>query len=296
MNKEKFALFSEEFTGTLISALGDEASSKSIDRAKMWTTFHKLRESKLPALWRSYLKSIGCSSALEEPLFMELVNETFFANIIKQKYAAPPKLTFTRPSLTKDEENIIRYACGFVGMKLHDRFIKQAGKKAAEFVECIDSMHVVGPASSFLDYTREWVDKINRGGLFYVSDSAYNLFVAIEVAMQVGLTNHIHSSYNLSAAEARARKKLIVDAVMSNDDVLFYWYVLAVDIKNELEGLELLRSLTELWLTIRGFSISKSWMDEYKRLEHVQTAAKKSLRKELRKLDERKGLKKRDED
>ena len=40
------------------------------------------------------------------------------------------------------------------------RFIKQHGNKAAEFVECIDHMHVVGPASSFLDYTRELVDKV----------------------------------------------------------------------------------------------------------------------------------------
>ena len=99
---------------------------------------------------------------------MELVNETYFENLIKHKYATSPVEAVTPPSLTKDEENIIRYACGYVGMKLHDRFIKQDGSKAAQFVECIDSMHVVGPASSFLDYTREWIDKVNRGGLFNV--------------------------------------------------------------------------------------------------------------------------------
>ena len=81
-------------------------------------------------------------------------------------YIATPDKAITPTSMTIVEENIIRYACGFVGMKLHDRFIKQHGNKAAEFVECIDHMHVVGPASSFLDYTREWVDKVNRGGLF----------------------------------------------------------------------------------------------------------------------------------
>ena len=80
-------------------------------------------------------------------------------------------------------------------MKLHDRFIKQDGSKAAQFVECIDSMHVVGPASSFLDYTREWIDKVNRGSLFYVSDNAYNRFVAMEIAMQVSLIKHIKSNY-----------------------------------------------------------------------------------------------------
>lgn len=76
-----------------------------------------------------------------------------------------------------------------MGMKLHKKFILQHGKKAAEFVECIDAMHVVGPDTSFLDYTREWVEKLNRGGLFCVSDTVYNLFIAIEIAMQVVLTN-----------------------------------------------------------------------------------------------------------
>ena len=85
---------------------------------------------------------------------------------MKEKYVATPDKAITPTSMTIDEEKIIRYVCGFVGMKLHDRFIKQHGNKAAEFVECIDHMHVVGPASSFLDYTREWVDKVNRGGLF----------------------------------------------------------------------------------------------------------------------------------
>ena len=167
-------------------------------------------------------------------------------------------------------------------MKLHDRFIKQDGSKAAQFVECIDSMHVVGPASSFLDYTREWIDKVNRGGLFYVSNNAYNLFVAMEIAMQVSLTKHIKSSYQLSAEESRSKKKLIVESVLNNDDVLFHWYIVALDIKNEEEGLELLKHMTELWLTIRGYSICKTWMDLYKRQAQVENA-KKSLRKELKK-------------
>lgn len=206
-NKDKFEVFSTALAEAISSALGSshEASPLSIEKTKMWTAFHRMRETKLPSLWKSFLQNIGCSSALEEPLFMELVNETFLENM---RYATPPDETVTPPSLTRDEENIIRYACGYVGMKLHDRFIKQSGKKAAEFVECIDSMHVVGPASSFLDYTREWVDKVNRGGLFYVSDNAYNLFVAMEIAMQVSLTKHIKSSYKLSSAESRSRKKM----------------------------------------------------------------------------------------
>ena len=69
---------------------------------------------------------------------------------MKEKYVATPDKAITPTSMTIDEANIIRYACGFVGMKLHDCFIKQHGNKA---VECIDHMHVVGPALSFLGWT-----------------------------------------------------------------------------------------------------------------------------------------------
>ena len=160
------------------------------------------------------------------------------------------------------------------------------GEKAAQFVECIDSMHMSGPSSSLLQYTREWVDRINRGGLFYVSDSAYNFFVATEMALQVVLMNHIHTSYKLSAAESRAKKAAIVDDTVHNEDVLFHYHILAVDIKREDDALELLKHVTELWLTIRGFAMAKKWMEEYKQAAQVKVA-EKALRKDLKKKEQK---------
>jgi hypothetical protein len=77
----------------------------------MWTTFFRLRQIKLPDLWRQFLHSVSCGCATEEPLFMELVNEVCFESMIKETYATIPDRTITATSLTIDEENIIRYAC-----------------------------------------------------------------------------------------------------------------------------------------------------------------------------------------
>ena len=60
-------------------------------------------------------------------------------------------------------------------MKLYNQFVKQSGEKAASVVECIDHMCAVGPTSSFLEYIREWIDRVSRGGLFDISDEAYYL-------------------------------------------------------------------------------------------------------------------------
>ena len=42
--------------------------------------------------------------------------------------------------MSKDEENILRYACGFVAMKLKKRFLKRPCEKSAKFIYCLRKM------------------------------------------------------------------------------------------------------------------------------------------------------------
>ena len=78
-NKEGFEAFSVEYVGTLKSALDGEATPQPRpDREQMWATFFRLRQRKLPDMWRQFLHSISCESATVEPLFMELVNEVCY--------------------------------------------------------------------------------------------------------------------------------------------------------------------------------------------------------------------------
>ena len=86
--------------------------------------------------------------------------------------------------ITKDEENILRYACGYIAMKLRERFLKVKGRKATQFVECLNKMQHMEldtdtPTTSFLAYTQEWIKKINRGSLFVTSDEVYRFFYYI---------------------------------------------------------------------------------------------------------------------
>ena len=77
VNRDKLELFSAEYTDTLKSALeGEEATPQpqAVDREHS-IIIMILRQNKLTDLWRKLLHSIGCTSATEEPLFMEYVNE-----------------------------------------------------------------------------------------------------------------------------------------------------------------------------------------------------------------------------
>ena len=67
--------------------------------------------------------------------------------------------------------NIIGYTCGYIGMKLHKKFICQDNRKTKAFVSWLDITHVAVESTtheSLLWYTREWINRINRGGLFEI--------------------------------------------------------------------------------------------------------------------------------
>ena len=62
-----------------------------------------------------------------------------------------------------------------------------------------------------------------------------------------------------------------------------YWSMNSIDIAEEIHSTELLSNIISLWVTIRGFSIASTWMEEYKRARST-TKPKHSLRKGLREL------------
>ena len=52
---------------------------------------------------------------------------------------------------------------------------------------------------------------------------------------------------------------------MSSDELVqFYWTLLSVDIESEEEAVKLLKEVIGLWLTIRGFSIAGTLMEQYR--------------------------------
>ena len=79
--------------------------------------------------------------------------------------------------------------------------------------------------------------------------------------MRDRLTSHLQSSFSLAATDSQSGKEAIIDHILSDCDVQFHWYMLSVDIPNDQDGLELLRHIMKLRLTIRGFGMSKEWIE-----------------------------------
>ena len=110
-----------------------------------------------------------------------------FENIIFLKTTVVPTTTKDSPSeeieMTVVEENILRYAVGFVPFSLKKQCAKRKIDEFRQKIKCLNSLGVedeLEQSQTFLEYTRSWIEKQNRGGLFQLNDAAYLFFRAIE--------------------------------------------------------------------------------------------------------------------
>ena len=103
---------------------------------------------------------------------------------------------------------------------------KNVTEKFASFVECLGSMAINGEEGSFLEYTTEWVSKVNRGGLLEVNNTTFALFQEIELCIRDQLT----STLAFSTTQPDQKDKLI-KAAHEDIDVQFYWSLLSTDLE-----------------------------------------------------------------
>ena len=143
------ALFSKKLLEKLKSAMQvTKPGTVSKAKEKMWMEYAALRTNVLPYVWSYFLTSVNCPHLVSEPLLAELINEEIFEGMITDMYriyettltplAAGSQDTST---LSKDEDNVIRYACGYIVRTMLKKYLQQHGeKKGALFVQCITRM------------------------------------------------------------------------------------------------------------------------------------------------------------
>ena len=152
-----------------------------MQREKLWTAFHNLSVCELPKLWCGLFEEQDSVIPKLSPLVYQNVNQRLYEDLVRSHMCSPSTVTCRPPTevpqLTEDEENVIRYAAGYVALKL----LKKYERTIPEFVECLSTMAVDGDDSSLLEYTSKWTRQVNRGGLYEVGDMCYALFREIEL-------------------------------------------------------------------------------------------------------------------
>lgn len=245
------------------------------------TLFFMLTQQELPDVWKRGCAQLGISvvSVHQQQSVNRILFEKVLAKHLSHHEDNPSKVTCTREDLSCDECNAVRYAAGYITKKILERYKKVNSCTAAHFVECLSQMKMVGHRHesiedcSFYDFSLEWMANIDRGGLFYVDDKSFMLFKAIEMKTQELLPQHLRTQQTSS-------KQLIAE-VVADDDVQFWWSMISIDIDLEIEQSQLLEEIIEKWITMRGFSMVSSWLEQYKLAKQKNVKRSKSLRKNL---------------
>ena len=254
-------IFSEQLVSS-IAAICDQDSQSAeplpLKRAALWSKFHRLRVEMLPRVWREFLCNVDESL---DVLIQQYVNQKVFEDIITARFGCVSSIKSRTATLTSDEENIIRYAAGYVPFSLLKKHKKSSSALSSAYIDCLIGLSVCSADDddsdgtgvvSLMNYTLEWMKRVNRGGLFEVSDKAFLLFREIELTTRDALMSSLQSRHSDG-------KNDISSLACADAYVVSYWEQIACDLNNA-QSMSLLKEIVDLWITIRGHSIAGQFL------------------------------------
>ena len=114
---------------------------------------------------------------------------------------------------------------------------------------------------------------VDRGGLWHVRETTFQLFCAFEEETQL----YLRGLYSPNASALHS------DFLNASEDIKFYWCIVTADFDVEDTDIHdvLLRMIAELYITIRVFSFGSGWIEHYKQEQKKSTQRSKSLRRKL---------------
>ncbi len=212
------------------------------------------------------------------PVFFQFVTHRMFKEVIKGRFILPNSRSQAgQPSIsnsiTKLEENAIRYVAGYVCRKVQDYFRSSKHPQKEDmilFISDFSGGHEVDETKG----TEEWTNAIDRGGVWHVNDDTYTMFYFMEEESRQHFT--IESAKQLD----KNSKEKLVGAILINEDLHLRWNSLSSTIDEEISS-DILKRIVNLYITVHGHSFTSSILELYKQKYKRKTQKSKSLRKKL---------------
>ena len=121
--KDGFARFSSQLLALIKSCFDDFKRVKPhLAKMRARRDFHRQRIETLPEVWKIYTAMAGGLSEVQ-PIDQQAVNREVFESCIRELLILPTSHS-SPVKLLADEENAVRYAAGYVAMKLSKKIEK----------------------------------------------------------------------------------------------------------------------------------------------------------------------------
>ena len=255
---------------------------QSVRAEKMWGIFHKFSLQEGLKLCKSCDKAINLKAhdifwqlVIEKRLFSKFID----GSAIVKMHAHTADTT--NRNLSSVEKNAIHYTAGYVVKKLITKYSRTTGPRSAAYLSVLKDMGgklsrntPSGQSSS----SSEWTKMVDRGGLFHINTTVYDLFLYLEMTVDEELTS-IFKSKGKGIEKVRKEK---MNWLCENDEIQLVWSMISIlDDDDDLDQ-DLLKEIASTWITTRGYSKARRIKEEYKRAKATATKGKRSLRKELK--------------
>ena len=241
----------------------------------MWKAFFSLRSSAtFISRWLAFLQDAG---AVPMPILYQSLTDILLRLLIHRQYnIATTTEATTAASLSSNEGNALRYAAGYIVRSVSKKIKKSSVNFKDDLTSCCLKLIRESHNHHEQCVAEEWTDLVNRGGLWHVRETTFQLLCALEEEVRSQL--HALSSPNTSGLRSQ-----IVDKLINSEDVHFYWCITTADFNVEDDEVHnyLLRMIVNLFVTVRGFSYASSWIEHHKQSLKKSTQRSKSLRKKI---------------
>ena len=175
-----FGSFASELVMQLETYFGSQQSLQH-RREKMWEKLFKLHSSpSFKSKWSSFLlESISTSAC---PIFNQYVVDRVFDGLIKQHYKLDKlEKMSVEVKLTYEEQNALRYTCGYVTRALIKKLKRSAHPLKEEMVCCLVELNE--PEEDSDHGSEDWIKRIDRGGMTHVGNMTFGVFQSMELVI-----------------------------------------------------------------------------------------------------------------
>ena len=153
---DKFSVDMLTYLRVEVRSVADKYKGSSKKREHLWSMFHNVRmETKFPSLWINLMGKLDIT--VDDPLLEQSLYQEVFEIVAKEYFECSRSESITThkvDSISPDELNVLRYACGYVGRKLLKCYEKKHGDVAQQYVTCLNEMAVEREGTDLLVYTK----------------------------------------------------------------------------------------------------------------------------------------------
>lgn len=210
--------------------------------------------------------------AASDILLTHIINKLFY-KLIKLRTSLYPDLNSQDLdlSISPQEEKILRYVAGFIPFSLLKRFKNKSSEIAILVCQLIktwkaDNEDLEKEDDNLSDYTKTWIERVDRGGLHNVNDPFYRFICRIEMAARNILNVRLMSNYRGEDLRDILMQQFERDKIL---DVA--WSNLTRKVYNQRIIANLKTIILRKWINIRARSFVNAWIQCAKRTKVKQS-------------------------